>query len=107
MSDKSLREVYKQIQLEMTSKLTVSNAAIHHNSEKGSSTEADWVNWCKIYLPKRYQVDKAFVVDSKDNFSDQIDMVIYDSQYSLLVFEHNGVKYIPAESVYCIFEIKQ
>jgi hypothetical protein len=103
----SLCEVYKQVQSQMITKLTVSNAAISHCVEKGTSSEADWVSWCKTYLPKRYQVDKAFVVDSKDNFSEQIDMVIYDAQYSLLVFEHNNVKYVPAESVYCVFEIKQ
>ena len=107
MDNKTLREVYKQIQSQMIAKLTVSNTAILHSGEKGTSSETDWLHWCKSYLPKRYQVDKAFVVDSKDNFSDQIDMVIYDAQYSLLVFEHNNVKYVPAESVYCIFEIKQ
>ena len=103
----SLREVYKQVQFEMVTKLTVSNVAINHSGEKGGSSETDWVNWFKSYLPKRYQVDKAFVVDSKDAFSDQIDVVIYDAQYSHLVFEHNNVKYVPAESVYCVFEVKQ
>lgn len=107
MDNKSLRNVYKQVQSQMAAKLTVSNTAIYHNSEKGDSSETDWIDWCKTYLPKRYQVDKAFVVDSKDKFSEQIDMVIYDAQYSLLVFEHNNVKYVPAESVYCVFEIKQ
>ena len=104
---KSLRDVYKQVQSQMVANLAASNTAVFHSGEKGSSSEADWIEWCKTYLPKRYRIDKAFVVDSRDNFSDQIDMVIYDAQYSLLVFEHNNVKYVPAESVYCIFEIKQ
>ena len=103
----SLREVYKQVQSKMAANLTASNVAIHHSGEKGSSTETDWISWFKSYLPKRYQVDKAIVVDSKDDMSDQIDAVIYDAQYSHLVFEHNNVKYVPAESVYCVFEVKQ
>jgi len=103
----SLREVYKQVQSQMMSTLTMSSTAIGHCAEKGASSEIDWITWCKIYLPKRYQVDSAFVVDSKDNFSDQIDVVIYDAQYSHLVFSHNNVKYVPAESIYCIFEVKQ
>ena len=103
----SLREVYRQVQSQMAAKLTVSNVAIQHTGEKGDSSETDWVNWFKAYLPKRYQADKAFVVDSNDCFSDQIDVVIYDAQYSHLVFEHNNVKYVPAESVYCVFEVKQ
>jgi len=103
----SLREVYRQVQLQMAANLTASNVAITHSGEKGSATEADWLSWFKTYLPKRYQADKAIVVDSKDRISDQIDAIIYDAQYSHLVFSHNNVKYIPAESVYCIFEIKQ
>ena len=104
---KSLREVYKQVQYQMAAKLSASNEAVFHSGEKGSSSEADWIEWCRTYLPKRYRIDKAFIVDAQDNFSEQIDMVIYDAQYSLLVFEHNNVRYVPAESVYCIFEIKQ
>lgn len=103
----TLREVYKQVQSQMVAKLTASKTAIFHSGEKGGSSEADWIEWCGVYLPKRYRVDKAFIVDSNDNFSEQIDMVIYDAQYSLLVFEHNNVKYVPVESVYCVFEIKQ
>ena len=91
----------------METSLTVSNIAIFHSAEKGGSSETDWIRWFKAYLPKRYQADKAFVVDSKDNMSDQIDVVIYDAQYSHLVFEHNNVKYVPAESTYCVFEAKQ
>jgi DNA-binding XRE family transcriptional regulator len=107
ISLKSLREVYKQTQSQMAAKLKVSSEAVFHSGEKGGASETDWIEWCKQYLPKRYRVDKASVVDSKDNFSDQIDMVIYDAQYSFLAFEHSGVKYVPAESVYCVFEIKQ
>ena len=103
----SLREVYKQVQSQMAANLTASNVAILHSGEKGSSSEADWVSWFKKYLPKRYQVDKAIVVDSQDGISEQIDVIIYDAQYSHLVFEHNNVKYVPAESVYCVFEVKQ
>jgi hypothetical protein len=39
--------------------------------------------------------------------SDQIDLVIYDKQYSPFVFHQEGVNYIPAESVYAVFEVKQ
>lgn len=47
------------------------------------------------------------MVDNTGERSDQIDIVIYDQQYSPFVFCLEGVKYIPAESVYAIFEVKQ
>ncbi|MDR0761534.1 MAG: hypothetical protein LBF13_00640, partial [Campylobacteraceae bacterium] len=70
-------------------------------------SENNWIEWFNTYLPKRYHTDKAFVIDSNDKVSEQIDIVIYDMQYSHLVFQHQGAKYIPAESVYAVFEVKQ
>jgi hypothetical protein len=102
-----LHQVYASLQNEMIAKLMTSREAILHPAEKGAASENDWIDWFKQYLPKRYQVDKAFIVDSSDNISQQIDAVIYDAQYSHLVFKHNDTRYIPAESVYAIFEVKQ
>lgn len=35
------------------------------------------------YLSKRYCADKAFVIDSIGNISDEIDIVIYDRQLAV------------------------
>ena len=40
-------------------------------------------------------------------FSNEIDVVLYDRQYTFLIFELEGVKVIPAEAVYAVFESKQ
>ncbi|MCL2571363.1 MAG: hypothetical protein FWE11_03090 [Defluviitaleaceae bacterium] len=103
----SLIDVYANVQNIMTAKLLASRTAIPHSGEKGAASERSWVEWFRTYLPRRYKVDKAFVVDSENNRSKQIDIVIYDAQYSHLVFEHEGVHYVPAESVYAVFEVKQ
>ncbi len=59
------------------------------------------------YLPQRYKAENAFVVDSLGNFSDQIDVVIFDRQYSPFIFRYENQTIIPAESVYAVFEAKQ
>jgi hypothetical protein len=58
-------------------------------------------------LAKRYQAEKAFVLDANGNISDQIDIVIFDRQYSPLLFNQDEVLYVPAESVYAVIEVKQ
>jgi hypothetical protein len=55
----------------------------------------------------RYQVDTGFVVDSANRFSEQLDIVIFDRQYSPLVFELGARRIFPAESVYAVIEVKQ
>lgn len=50
---------------------------------------------------------KAHVVDSNGSFSDQIDVVIIDRQYSPFIFNFQEQAVVPAESVYAVFEAKQ
>ena len=80
---------------------------ITHPGTKGDVTEDNWLSWMKEFLPKRYAAESAFVIDSEGNVSEQIDIVIYDQQYSPIVFNHSGALYITAESVYAVFEVKQ
>ena len=40
-------------------------------------------------------------------FSDQIDVVVFDRQYSPFIFRFQARTIIPAESVYAVFEAKQ
>lgn len=81
-----------------------------HSLHKGASGEASEVLWIKLlsdYLPRRYEIDSGFVVDSKGNRSQQQDLIIFDRQYSPFVLHQNGLSYVPAESVYAVFEVKQ
>ena len=107
MNEKKLTDLYNDMQEKMKIDLQISRRVFSHKPTMGASTEADWIGWMKNYLPKRYSVDSAFVIDSENHCSDQIDLVIYDQQYSHPVFVMNDEKYITAESVYAVFEIKQ
>lgn len=87
--------------------LSVSRSALGHAVTKGDSTEHVWLDLLNTYLPERYRAAKAHVADSRNAFSQQIDLVIFDRQYTPIIFEHQGEKVIPAESVYAVFECKQ
>jgi hypothetical protein len=77
-----------------------------HPSVQGDGTEHHWIELLRTRLPRRYDVTKAIVVDSVGGRSDQIDMVVYDRQYSPEFWEQGDHRYVPAESVYAVFEIK-
>ena len=101
-----IKTLFKGMQEQMIAKLNAQDF-ISHPGTKGDVTENNWLSWMKEFLPKRYAADKAFVIDSDGQVSDQIDIVIYDKQYSPIVFQQNGALYIMAESVYAVFEVKQ
>lgn len=90
----------------MVAQLNTNREFILHPGSKGDSLEDVWIEWLRRYLPNRYCVDKAIVIDSTGQLSQQIDLVIYDQQYTPFVFTQNGIHYIPAEGVYAVFEVK-
>lgn len=91
----------------VTNDLRTARTAIGHPGAKGDGSEKVWQKLFKTYLPMRYAVDKATIMDSTGSFSHEIDVVLYDRQYTFLIFELEGVKVIPVEAVYAIFESKQ
>lgn len=88
-------------------RLTIARAVLKHPVMKGDASEAVWLEFLRLYLPHRYQVTRAIVVDSTGAFSQSNDIVIHDRQYTPFIFHHEGQSILPAESVYAVFEAKQ
>jgi Domain of unknown function (DUF6602) len=102
-----LRRIFLGLQDQMKSSLSATREIIQHPGAKGDAAELHWLNMLNTHLPERYRADKAFVLDCDGNISDEIDIVIYDRQYSPFLFNQNFAKYIPAESVYAVLEVRQ
>lgn len=106
MTDK-LKDLFDALQNKLKAGLGAAKATIGHPVAKGDASEANWLDMLQRHLPHRYQADKAFVIDSQGSMSEQIDVVIYDWQYTPVMYNHDGQRVIPAESVYAILEVKQ
>ena len=107
MSEWSLSMLLAGLHENIERQLSLARSTIGHSVAKGDASEAVWLELLQTYLPKRYQAAKAFVVDSAGASSEQIDVLIFDRQYSPFIFEIKGQTVIPAESVYAVFEAKQ
>jgi len=78
-----------------------------HGTTIGDQTEADWVGLIRDFLPTRYAVGPIFAVDHHGNLSEQIDAAVYDTHYSPQWFgAAGGVRFVPVESIYAVFEVK-
>lgn len=77
-----------------------------HPGVQGEGTEDHWLKLLRQRLPRRYDVTRGLVVDSSGGRSEQIDVIVYDRQYSPEFWEHGDHHYVPAEAVYGAFEIK-
>lgn len=84
------------------------SVAIPHPTGKGDNSEDNWKKFFEEILPKKYGIDKGYVIDYEGKVSEQIDIIIYDALYSpFVLLSRTKEKFIPAEAVYGIVEVKQ
>ncbi|MEW5425200.1 DUF6602 domain-containing protein [Amorphus sp. 3PC139-8] len=107
MSEWSLSDILTNLHDDIQGRLQRARQSFGHAGTKGDASENVWLELLQKYLPARYQAANAHVVDSMGNFSDQIDVVVFDRQYSPFIFNYENQLIIPAESVYAAFEAKQ
>lgn len=107
MGDWSLSRLLAGLHEDIERRLATARQTLAHSSTKGDASEHVWLELLRTYLPRRYRTEKAHVVDSDGSFSEQIDVVVFDQQYSPFIFHYEGQIVIPAESVYAVFEAKQ
>ncbi len=103
----SLSQLLAGLHDDIEQRLSIARRTLGHPGTKGDASEGVWIELLDQYLPFRYRVAKAHVVDSEGNFSDQIDAVVFDRQYSPIIFQFDKQTVVPAESVYAVFEAKQ
>ncbi len=106
MSTWSLARILAGLHDDIERRLSTARQSFGHAPSMGDASESVWLDLLQTYLPRRYEAATAHVVDSEGTFSDQIDVVVFDRQYSPFIFTFEGQKVIPAESVYAVFEAK-
>lgn len=102
-----LHGLFLGLQQRLAVELQTNRKSIKHPGAKGDAGELCWLEMLSSYLPQRYHAARAFVLDSAGQISDQIDIVIFDRQYSPFLFNQDNALYVPAESVYAVVEVKQ
>lgn len=107
MTQWSLERLLSGLHDDIEQRLKISRTTLGHPVSKGDASEKVWLDMLNSYLPERYRAAKAHVVDSQGQFSDQIDVVVFDRQYTPFIFKFEDQTIIPAEGVYAVFETKQ
>jgi hypothetical protein len=101
-----LQEAFRGQQRVLETQLDHAAKSITHAGKRGDVTEKHFIHILRAYLPRRYAADSAIVIDSEGQTSDQIDIVIYDPQYTPTLLDQQDHKYVTAEAVYAVLEVK-
>lgn len=97
--------VFRLAQAKMLADLDLGDA-FQHRGTKGAASEQQWQALLENYLPKRYRVSPAFVINAQGQRSRQIDLAIYDDFWFSPLFPHKAGVHVPIESVYAVLEVK-
>ena len=101
-----LRSAFAAEQEVLSVELKLSSESITHDGIMGEVNEQHFIKVLRKYLPNRYAIDSAMVIDSNGCTSDQSDIVIFDPQYTPILLDQHAHRFIPAEAVYAVFEVK-
>ena len=81
------------------------NKDVNHQGMKGSFNESELSELIEKVIPTRYIVTKGIVENSKDEQSNETDIIIYDNDI-LPRYVKNDLSFIPIEAVKYVFEVK-
>lgn len=87
--------------------LNQARKSVGHPTLKGDASEGSWRSMLDRHLPRRYRVCRGVVVDSEGRQSEALDVIVHDAHFCPLLLNRDETCFIPAESVYAVFEAKQ
>ena len=83
------------------------NLASEHDSTTGNYREEMWVKFFRSILPQKFSLAQGvLIIDSGGHVSKEVDIAVFDEQYTPYVFQYNTLKFIPIEAVALVIECK-
>ena len=102
---KDIKENYLKMERELVTQLNYD--VTNHQLTAGSYREEIWVNFFGRIVPKKFNIARSvFIIDSNQNVSKEVDIAIYDEQYTPYIFNYGLIKFIPVEAVAAVVQCK-
>jgi hypothetical protein len=102
----NLGEAFRTTTSKMLASFGGARQLTRHPSTLGSGLERDWKETLEEFLPRRFAVNTAFVVDCRGQESEQMDLVVHDRHFSPMFWTMGETLFLPAECVYAVIEVK-
>ena len=100
-----IKENYLKMERELVTQLNYNVG--NHPTTVGSNREEIWADFFRRIVPKKFNIARSvFIIDSKRNVSKEVDIAIYDDQYTPYIFNYGLIKFIPVEAVTAVVQCK-
>lgn len=102
----SLADLFELVSRRLKIEFEYQAAILGHPGEVGTGRENVLKKILDIYLPKRYAVDSGFIVDALGNRSEQMDIVIYEANYTPVFEIVEEKRFFPCETVVMVGQVR-
>ncbi|MDT3426161.1 hypothetical protein J2Z22_001681 [Paenibacillus forsythiae] len=83
------------------------NMSSQHHLTTGGFREEVWKSMFDRMVPHKFSIARSvFIIDSYGNISNEVDLAIFDEQYTPYIFQNGVMKYIPIEAVSVVVQCK-
>ena len=102
---RDIKENYLKMERELVTQLNYD--VTNHQLTAGTYREEIWADFFRRIVPKKFNIARSvFIIDSKENISNEVDIAIYDEQYTPYIFNYGLIKFIPIEAVAAVVQCK-
>lgn len=101
-----LKEIFDEVSIQMKSDFVKAQKSFSQPGLKGNANEDTVKEFLIQYLPKTMDVTTGILVDSTNNKSRQLDIIICDSAKTPIFCQSGEARVIPVECAYAAIEVK-
>ncbi|WP_129600804.1 DUF6602 domain-containing protein [Anaerophilus nitritogenes] len=99
-----IKDNYKNMERVICGELEM---ASKHPGITGHCREEYWIGFFRKIIPQKFTLETGvMIIDSKGNVSNEVDIVVFDNQYTPYLFNYGSLKFIPIEAVSIVIECK-
>ncbi|MDI6832656.1 MAG: hypothetical protein QMD02_02235 [Bacteroidales bacterium] len=101
----NIKSNYDELERSIVSQLLLETP--NHQLTTGTYRETIWMSLFKQIIPHKFSIKQGvFIMDSNGNTSAEVDLVIFDEQYTPYIFNYGEICFIPIEAVAVVIQCK-
>lgn len=102
---KNITANYQDIEASIVKQLNLK--VDNHHLTAGYNREKIWMELFRQLIPMKFAIRQGvFLIDSKGNVSKEVDIVVFDEQYTPYIFNYRNIHFIPIEAVSVVVQCK-
>ncbi|MBK5261553.1 MAG: hypothetical protein JJE17_03135 [Peptostreptococcaceae bacterium] len=100
-----ITENYKDIESSIVKQLNLK--VNNHQLTAGYNREKIWLELFRQIIPMKFAIRQGvFLIDSKGNVSKEVDIAVFDEQFTPYIFNYRNIHFIPIEAVSVVVQCK-